>query len=71
MKVKTKKYLLFLLYTYLIIGCKTASSPTKVFERWAHDDFAFGDDISFVPNMEIIMLNGLIKMEMKKISSKF
>ena len=51
MKPSTRKYLLFVLYSCLIL-CSKSSSVTTVFDRWAHNDFAFGADISFVPNME-------------------
>ena len=52
MKVLTRKYLLAFIYICLIFGSKGATTITQVFDRWEHEQFAFGADVSFVPNME-------------------
>ena len=52
MKVLTRKYLLAFIYICLIFGSKGATTTTQVFDRWEHEQFAFGADVSFIPNME-------------------
>ena len=51
MNISTK-HLFFILYSYLILGVQSATVTTTVFDRWSIENFAFGADISFVPNME-------------------
>ena len=46
------KRIILILYIGLIIGAQAKTVTTQIFDRWAHENFAFGADVSFVPNME-------------------
>ena len=52
MSKSQKRIILLILYISLIIGAQAKTVTTQIFDRWAHENFVFGADVSFVPNME-------------------
>lgn len=47
-----KRFFLFLMMMVLGIGTKAVTITDTIFNRYEHEDFAFGADVSFVPMME-------------------
>ncbi len=47
-----KRQLLSLFFAFMALGTQAITVTDTIFNRYAHEDYAFGADVSFVPQME-------------------
>ena len=66
-----KRLLMILTMAWAAMSVHAITVPDTIFNRSAHEDFAFGADVSFVPQMESWGRNGSTRMASRRISCRF